>query len=59
MARTVPAPVIATRTIVDESRTTQLQESLETVMARLSSLEIAYQTLLSQQGALMAQEPSS
>ena len=52
MARTVPAPLIATRTIVDETRTVQLATHVETLAARLQALETAYQTLLTQHNGL-------
>lgn len=48
LARTVPAPVIATRTVVDERATAQLQARVEALTTRLLTLETAYQGLLAQ-----------
>lgn len=58
LARTVPVPLIATRTVTEETMTTQLQTSVETLTARLSTLETAYHTLLTQQQGLSAEEPA-
>ena len=56
MARTVPAPLIATRTVVEPRLGTQLEQAIEALTARLATLEAAYQTLLAQHNGHTTEE---
>jgi hypothetical protein len=56
MARALPVPLIATRTVVEERFPRAAQANLETLTARLQELEAAYATLATQLSARPPEE---
>jgi hypothetical protein len=56
MARAVPVPLIATRTVVEERFPLAAQANVETLAARLQELEAAYATLATQLSARPPEE---
>jgi hypothetical protein len=56
LAQTMPVPLIATRTVIEERLPVATQNSLETLTARLQDLEAAYATLTTQLSASRPEE---